>query len=469
MSTKHAYPKDYTPTEVLDLLGYSYDARREESQIPCPSACMPPLNGRGHMKGDFNINLTSGIGRCFRCGYTGNAIQIYATSIGLSTKEAYKEILQRLGRWNEKGEPRKKTIERKVETENVYLTTPIAQPEYLAQTYAALIDVLSLSEAHKKGLLARGITEESIVLEGYRSFPNSEVLRNNAVAGILSKGCHMEGIPGFYRKEGTWEMSQYSNGILVPYRNVKGEILSMQVRLDKPFAGNKYLTFSSTDNPEGTRGVAAYHLCGRMDNNRTLIITEGAIKGRAIVDLLGGCAMVLAIPGVTMIRDMGTYLKDVQTKYHFRRILIAYDMDEAVNSQVIRASKSLMTTCMEAGYEVQRLAWDAGKIRLAFNFHPIADQLKVCPKVAFEHALAIHNIADVCETQFMDEGITGIIIATPEHPTDTFRIGKVMIGILDAYRKAYEMPKKPIYEICLKGDTKGLDDYLLKQKLFCNL
>ena len=63
-------------------------------------------------------------------------------------------------------------------------------------------------------------------------------------------GCVLEGVPGFYEEEsGEWSIhfTAKSSGFLVPVRNIEGFIVGMQIRLDHPYDGRKYMWLSSVN------------------------------------------------------------------------------------------------------------------------------------------------------------------------------------------------------------------------------
>ena len=456
----------FNACEVLDLIGIPYDQTREEIKIPCPSKCSPPRKGDGHLKGDLFLNLSSGKCQCFRCGFTGNPTSIYAETYGITTKEAYIEILKRLGRWQEKGQFKKEKIERDAAPAPVRVEKPRLPDEAIAKTMRELFSILTLSTSHKEALLARGISKESIESEMYRSYPQTSSARHAVVATLKERGCQLIGVPGFYEKDGKTKMSVYSSGVLIPYRNAQGSILSAQIRLDQS-SGCRYLLFSSSDeklHPNGTKGRVGYHLCGEPQDDQTLMITEGALKARAIVDLLGGNAWVMAIPGVTMTRDIGKYIDDAAKIAPIRNVLVAFDMDEAINRNVQKARAKLDAIMKQKELRVGRLVWDAGRIAIGYNFMPISDELRKSPKEAIVKAIDQLGLTEQSDVSFQEEnGLRGVIRVSPKHPGETIECGKKIMSLFETYEKAYNI-SIPTFKVCLDGKGKGLDDYLLHKK-----
>ena len=136
---------------------------------------------------------------------------------------------------------------------------------------------LELSPKHKADLLARGLSEERIEQNMYRTLPMSSSARR-FLAGILSDFHNLEGVPGFYVDRGYWNILGHS-GLLVPCRDRNGYIQGLQIRLDdetKP--DRKYRWLSSRGKAHGTRSYSYIHVTGNI-HARTAYLTEGGLKG----------------------------------------------------------------------------------------------------------------------------------------------------------------------------------------------
>ena len=103
---------------------------------------------------------------------------------------------------------------------------PEPEPKPLAMRHDVYYDMLShltLSPKHHNDLLSRGLSEERISQNMYRSLPSGTSARR-LLAGMLSDFHDLEGIPGFYvDKDGFWNISGHS-GLLVPYCTMDGYI-----------------------------------------------------------------------------------------------------------------------------------------------------------------------------------------------------------------------------------------------------
>jgi DNA primase len=81
-------------TEVLDLLGFVGTERSgDELRGPCP------VHGSTSPKSrSFSANLAKKVYRCFRCGSSGNHLDLYAVATGQSHFAAAVELCGRVGR-----------------------------------------------------------------------------------------------------------------------------------------------------------------------------------------------------------------------------------------------------------------------------------------------------------------------------------------------------------------------------------
>ena len=144
---------------------------------------------------------------------------------------------------------------------------------------------------------------------------------------ILESGCRVEGVPGFHvNPEGRWTIhfSQKSSGILIPIRNIQGLISGMQIRLDRPYDGRKYVWLSSVNFPKGASSGSPVHLAGKA-GDKIVYITEGALKGD-IAHAVSGETFV-CVPGVNQYVNLEPFLRRMK-ELGSRQVYDAYDMDK---------------------------------------------------------------------------------------------------------------------------------------------
>lgn len=193
------------------------------------------------------------------------------------------------------------------------------------KTYSKLFDMLILADCHKNNLLKRGFTEEQIVENGYKSTPVYGF--RNLTKRLIEEGCTVEGVPGFYKdKDGEWTVyfNRKSSGFMIPVRNIYGLITGVQIRLDHPYEGRKYIWLSSVNFEKGTTSGSPVHFVGNP-GEKTVFVTEGPLKGDLAHALSG--RTFLCVPGVNQSLNLLPVLKEMKNQ-GTTFVYEAYDMDK---------------------------------------------------------------------------------------------------------------------------------------------
>lgn len=291
---------------------------RHKSAVSWDADC-PFCGGRGKL----NLNLKKNVFRCNRCGENGGMLVLYGRVYGVDNKTAKEEIEDALNCHERclSYEIKQKSIQKDVPE---MVNAELASIEDRNRTYSMLLSMLVLADAHKVNLLKRGLTEAQIEQNGYKSTPLFGFKK--LTRRLLDAGCRVEGVPGFYQEDGEWTLhfSKNTAGYLVPYRDVEGRIQGMQIRLNQPFDGCKYMWMSSVNFHMGVSSGSPVHLAGELGAT-VVYITEGGLKGDVAHALSGktfGC-----IAGVNLYANLPEFLKTMKqhgTKYVYE----AYDMDK---------------------------------------------------------------------------------------------------------------------------------------------
>ena len=183
-----------------------------------------------------------------------------------------------------------------------------ATPKVLDSVYRALLSEHPLSDRHRQHLLEeRQLSAAAISGRGYKSWGFSPHQRAPIGRGGYERfGNVALDVPGLIvRKQ---KGPQYvtlagAPGIAIPVRDVKGQILGVQVRVDQPKFG-KYLWLSSASQGGASPGTPIHVARPREDGRGSgrVWLTEGPLKADIASERLG--EVVLALPGVNALREL---------------------------------------------------------------------------------------------------------------------------------------------------------------------
>lgn len=297
-----------------------------------------------HGKGKYHLSLNTDTDqyRCNLCGATGNSVTLFAKVNGVSNKEAYLELSRESKVYPMPSQPA-----------SPYTKIDPLPLEKRHEVYTDMLNFLSLADQHKENLLGRGLSEERIEQNQYRSMPETEAGRRMLASFLRRCGHELEGIPGFRTYYGEWTLSG-PNGFLIPVRNKDGLIQGMKIRLDDTSQPDrKYRWLSSRDMPGGSRSYSWVHVTGNINSKRAFI-TEGPLKGDA-ASFLSNDALFVCIGGVNAINGLKETLMDLGVTH----VVEAMDMDQMTNPQVRRAVQNIRkTVCSIPKIKYSKYVWN---------------------------------------------------------------------------------------------------------------
>ena len=222
-------------------------------------------------KGKMNLNLKKNVFRCNRCGESGGMLNLYAKAYGVDLQTARKEIIEATSGSAFK---REQIQRREIEITRPQITnSPMASDAEKHKTYTRLFEMLILADCHKNNLLQRGFTEEQIEANGYKSTPVYGYKK--LTKRLIEEGCTVKGVPGFYRdKDGEWTLyfNRKSSGFMIPIKNMDGLINGVQIRLDHPYDGRKYIWLSSVNFEGGTTSGSPVHFVGKPGDKTVFVL-----------------------------------------------------------------------------------------------------------------------------------------------------------------------------------------------------
>ncbi len=318
----------------------------------------------GDNRGKMKVTYTKNVWRCNYCNEGGGMLKLYALAKNISTSEANREICDTIlngDSWSD-WTPSQRTTAKP--PEKVQSST-LAEIPVIHKTLTGLLGMLKLSEQHREHLrVKRGLTDEEIDLLGYKSTPPFYMCKP-LTDRLISQGYTVEGVPGFYQKNGQWTVS-FSTllaGILIPVRGVDGLLRGCQIRLDVPLKdenedkdkdGSKYVWLSSAGKPMGTSSGSPVHYVGEP-NARVVYLTEGSLKADISHTLMNRTfAAIAGINNTSQLELVLAYLAEHGTQI----IVAAPDMDRFRNENVSRGITNISFMVRKYGMEFRLLFWN---------------------------------------------------------------------------------------------------------------
>ncbi len=309
-------------------------------------------------KAHLNVNLGKNVFRCNRCGKGGGVLHLYAEANDVALSTAYEELC-RIFRSGERA-PERTIRKAKTKVKPSKPALDLASVEVRDNTYSNLLSLLSLGTAHRESLLGRGLSGDEIVRLGYRTTP--AVRSPKIVAELLERGCDLRGVPGFFVDEdtGKWKLDIRATGIMIPDRNLEGQIEAIQIRLDHD-RNSKFNTLTSVERYYGAVASCCPHFAGVDDDTDSVFLTEGVMKAdiaRYFSVVLGHPCAFVGLTGVSNINQYIRALNELKS-LGIKTVKVAFDMDLNVNENVRKARERVIQVGSEEGFEMIPKRWSA--------------------------------------------------------------------------------------------------------------
>lgn len=319
-------------------------------------------------EGKFNVIPGANVWRCARCGAGGGVVH-FVEHIKSCDREEAKQFLRSFdsSQFFEVSQDIQRKIEKARENQE-----ELASEDVRNSTYERMLQLLRLREEHYSDLKRRGLSDIAIDAREYKSLPKSVkgAFNTSVPRQLIKEGFSLKGVPGFFRKDNVWCLNNISQGYLIPFRNVNGKITNLQIRTDDPQYG-KYMSFSSSGLPHGTKVVCEAHFISKVNNPKTVYLTEGGLKGDIasfyIKKLYGKNVSFLCIPGVN---NTGCLIKalEVLKSRGLTRVVDCFDMDKKgsktvkCNENVKKAITKIKNICEnELKLEFSSMTWETEK------------------------------------------------------------------------------------------------------------
>ena len=442
-------------------------------------------------KRKFHVSLKRNAARCNKCsGDSGwNTTTLHADLTGLSTKEAYKDLVKKFNGLEAGAKVIAKHTKKLQEEDSI---TPV-DITVRDKVYRKLLESLELAPSHKEDLLKRGLSEEDIKEGLYKTVPvmGFHSLAVSALEGEkIKKG---EGIPGFTDASNINDAAvrKKKSGYFVPVKTRNGLISGMQIRFDnlpensseeEKEAFRKYTWFSSAEKDTGcgVTGCENIHYAGNWEEvPKEVQITEGMLKADIASHLSG--KPFLALAGVNNVGQLQAELTKLQ-KEGLETVNICVDMDYREKREVANAMKRIQEIINKSGFHEYILSDKEIRMKEAEKAVVINFKEKTLPKkvvVYIDHkpledssfcftkdnTLFIKK-DEITELRNGETHLIGIADATKFElkNVDDEETKKKILG-KNTYA-AFTFEKRGLmYKNCTwDEDYKGIDDYLLARK-----
>ena len=218
---------------------------------------------------------------------------------------------------------------------------------------------LSLESQEVEELSRRGLKQQFFIAAGYKTWQNG---KNSVCGKAVSKidaNYNLTGHPGFFINANGVRAFNAQAGMLIPIRDISGNINYILNRPRKPMGNRKYLLCSTGNKTEGGKAYPTTHCPiinvpdGKPKNcGSTIRLTEGPLKADIATAL--GSYYTLGLNGVnTAPAD----LKNVLLELEVSTVKIALDSEDSAATNKMIAE--LYNLVKELGLDVEIETWDS--------------------------------------------------------------------------------------------------------------
>ena len=237
-----------------------------------------------------------------------------------------------------------------------YWPYQIGEGDQFHEIYRVFCDALSLSIDDKQAMLLRGLTEEVIAKNEYKTISHRSGADGlNALISMMDSKYTLTDVPGFYLKDGIRDIHAQYKQTLIPVRNFAGRITQFVLRnnsVGDSKKRSKYIMFSSDGKDEGGKAGQQIHFpLGHENCSHEVRITEGILKADTTVALgniycigLHGLSSKGLLPAIEMLG--------------VSKIRLCLDIDWQENKHVLNGLRRIYSTISNAGFEVVVEEWN---------------------------------------------------------------------------------------------------------------
>lgn len=158
-------------------------------------------------------------------------------------------------------------------------TAARADADKLDRVYRALQGQMSLSTEHQSALAARGLSAAAIQAYGFKTMHGAASVRATVAQHLADLFSFWAAVPGLYAHENGAPRLAASSGLMIFGSNLKGQLVSVQLRLDEAKPGeSRYRWFSSARHGGPGPGAPATFWRPAKAVPGVVRICEGAFK-----------------------------------------------------------------------------------------------------------------------------------------------------------------------------------------------
>lgn len=238
---------------------------------------------------------------------------------------------------------------------------PVATSGECDRVYRRALELMPVPAAVAKEVAEqRGFTTERLAELAFGYLPGRGKRRSDVLETLEREFGRdlLRKVPGFVVKGDKLDFSLSGGGLVIPHRDLAGNVVALQVRLDRvPEGRPRYQWLSGAGGPSV---AAACYLAGEPAASGRVILTEGAFKALAGAERFG--TLAIGLPGVNSLSLAPPLLKEVGAK----SVVLAYDADHAKRkdddkrNNVFGWLRSAVANLRAEGYTVSLLRWHRG-------------------------------------------------------------------------------------------------------------
>lgn len=222
----------------------------------------------------------------------------------------------------------------------------------LNRVYSKLLGMLDLDEVHMKDCERRGLTKQQVVERRFKSLPFKSRIHLYKELERLFGIELLKTVPGIIFKDNRWTLGGAA-GMIIPVRNVSGEIIALLVKSDKPVDGNKYLWLSSAKYKGPGPGAPPHIPVQLVGGEGSVVhIVEGVLKAEIFTALSREPSI-----GISGVGNWKPAIEILQ-QFKVEKVILAIDGDAADNVRVAQPLLEMFKELSSKGFKVGYKAWD---------------------------------------------------------------------------------------------------------------